>query len=77
MALTLAGLVVSDLGLRACPLWMFSPVDRGLDSLCLSGEHTRGIMQWGCYYATSLELRLILNTAVLAASSPTLLFRPL
>jgi hypothetical protein len=36
----------------------------------------RGSVHWGCHYATSLTLRLILNTDALAAASPTLLFRP-
>ena len=40
MAQPSAGRVVSDLALRACLLWMFSAVDRGLDLLCLSVAHT-------------------------------------
>ena len=37
----------------------------------------RGSVHWGYYYATALELRLILNAAALAAASPTLLFSDL
>jgi hypothetical protein len=31
-------------------------------------------VHWGCYYAITHDLRLILNAAALAAASPTLLF---
>jgi hypothetical protein len=31
-------------------------------------------VHWGCYYATALDIEVILNAAALAAASPTLLF---
>jgi hypothetical protein len=35
----------------------------------------RGSLHWGCYYATALDIEVVLNAAALAAASPTLLLR--
>ncbi len=54
--------------------------ERGGEGDCVKEEGGEGdreswSMHWGGYYATILALRLNLNTAALAAASPTLFFK--